>query len=188
MSYSLQRFLEANRAIKKVLDIKNPVGVFLGGTSGIGEHTAYAFARYTEAPSIYIVGRSEESGNRIVKKLKELNPNPNAKFEYVKCDAGLIKEDDRLCSIISGKENKVNLLVTSIAYMNFEGYKETSEGINKKLAVHYYGRWRVIQGLVPLLQEAAKKGEPARVITVHAAGEEGNIFKNDLDLKESMLG
>lgn len=185
MSYTLQRFIETNKAIKNTQGVKNAVGVFVGGTSGIGEHTAYAFARYTEAPTIYIVGRNEEAGSRIVAKLQELNSNPEARFEYIKSDIGSIKEDDRLCSLISSKESKVNLVVTSAAYINMENYSETSEGVNKKLAVHFYGRWRIIQGLIPLLQEAAKRGEPARAMTVHAAGEEGKIFKDDLDLKQS---
>lgn len=184
MQYSLQTFLEANSAVKRTLHVENPVGVFLGGTSGIGEYSAYAFAKYTEAPRIYIAGRSEESGNRIVKKLKELNPHPNAKYEFVKTDAGLIKEDDRLCGLIATNEDKVNLVMTSPGYINFEGYKETNEGVNDKLAVHYYGRWRVIERLIPLLQQSAKRGEPARAITVQAAGSEGKIFEDDLDLKE----
>jgi short-subunit dehydrogenase len=185
MTYNLQIFVDVNKAIRNVLDIKNPVAVIVGGTSGIGEYTAYTFAKYTEAPSFYIVGRSEESGKRVLDRLKELNRNPSSKFRFIKCDTGLIKENDRLCSIISRNESKVNLLVSSAGYLSFEGYIENSEGLNKKLAVHCYGRWRVVQGLIPLLSEAAKLKEPARTIVVHGAGREGNIFKNDLDLKES---
>lgn len=76
-------------------------------------------------------------------------------------------------------------MVTSPGLLSFDSYKANSEEVNYKFAVHYYGRWRVIEKLVPLLQQAAKRDEPARAITVHAAGSEGKIFEDDLDSKES---
>jgi NADP-dependent 3-hydroxy acid dehydrogenase YdfG len=43
------------------------VAVFVGATNGIGEYTIKAFVKYTVKPRVYLVGRSKEAAERIVK-------------------------------------------------------------------------------------------------------------------------
>lgn len=50
--------VKAVNAELKSLDA-GQVGVFVGGTAGIGEFALKAFARRTKSPKIYIVGRYE---------------------------------------------------------------------------------------------------------------------------------
>ncbi|KAJ3032460.1 hypothetical protein HK097_005243 [Rhizophlyctis rosea] len=76
-------------------------------------------------------------------------------------------------------------LVISSGLLSMAGRTETEEGIDRKLAVHYYGRARLILELLPLLEETAKKGEDVRVMTVLAAGKGGKVNWNDKDLKTS---
>lgn len=54
-------------------DIEGLVTVFVGGTGGIGESTAKELFLRTKRPKAYIVGRSEEQGNRICNELHEIN-------------------------------------------------------------------------------------------------------------------
>jgi hypothetical protein len=69
--------------------------------------------------------------------------------------------------------------------MTMKGRDETEEGIDKKLAVHYYARWKFISDLLPALKNAKESGEDAKVISVLAAGKGGEIDLEDLGLKKT---
>ena len=62
---------------------------------------------------------------------------------------------------------------------------ETSEGIDRKMSVNYYARARFISNLMPQLTAAAKNGELSRVNSVLAAGSEGKVRFEDLQLKHN---
>lgn len=51
------------------------VAVFVGATGGIGENTLKKFAQHAKSPRIYLIGRSQESADRIVAECKKLNPD-----------------------------------------------------------------------------------------------------------------
>ena len=86
---------------------------------------------------------------------------------------------------IISKYPKINYLVLSPGYLSLAGRDETVEGIDKKLAVHYYARWNFIHELVPALQRAKDANEEGAVMSVLAAGKGGAIDVNDLGLKET---
>ncbi|KAJ7643545.1 hypothetical protein FB45DRAFT_735704, partial [Roridomyces roridus] len=80
---------------------------------------------------------------------------------------------------------KVNFLALSPGLLTLDGRNETEEGIDRKLAVHYYGRWRFIRELIPALEAAHKAGEDAKVISVLAAKQaRGTRNLDDLGLKK----
>lgn len=178
----MEDIIKTNKSVKEG-DVRNPVGVFVGGTSGVGEYTAYKFAEYTTSPTIYIVGRNETAGETVLKKLRELNSSPDANYYFVKKDITLIKECDKLCENINEKESKLNLLFLTSGFLTFNGRTENAEGNDTKLAVNYYGRWRIVQKLMPLLSSAAENKEPTRVVSVLQPGNEGPVDEDDLDLK-----
>lgn len=140
---------------------------------------ALAFAKNTASPTIYIVGRNSQAGDKIVQDIKSLNPNATAVF--LRHDLSLISEADKLCDHIKQTESKVNSLVLSSGFINMAGRDESSEGIDKIMSVMYYSRMRVVQQLIPLLENAANANEPARVVTVLLAGVEGHINEDDLE-------
>jgi NADP-dependent 3-hydroxy acid dehydrogenase YdfG len=177
--------MDAVRRANENAHLKNPVGVFVGGTSGIGEHTALAFAKHSENPTIYIVGRNATAAENIINEMKKLNTSKDAKFHFLKHDLTLVSEADAVAKTILANESKVNLLLLSTGYLTLEGRNETKEGIDAKFAVNYYTRWRIVDKLVPLVEQAAKNSEPARVVSVLAAGSEAKIDLTDLDLKNT---
>jgi short-subunit dehydrogenase len=85
-----------------------PVIVITGGTSGIGEETAKSFARSTDRPHIYILGRSQPSADRIIGECKVLNPC--ATLTFIQVDLALIKNVDKVCNDIGLLESRINVL------------------------------------------------------------------------------
>jgi hypothetical protein len=77
---------------------------------------------------------------------------------------------------------KINHLIMSPGFLATSGRDETSEGIDKNLAVHYYARWKFIDRLLPALRQAKEAEEESRVFSVLAAGTAS--AKDDLGLKK----
>jgi short-subunit dehydrogenase involved in D-alanine esterification of teichoic acids len=177
--------MDAIRRANEDAHLKNPVGVFVGGTSGIGEHTALAFVQHSHNPTVYIVGRNAAAAENIITEMQRLNPSNDAKFYFLKHDLTLVSEADAVAKTILANESKVNLLFLSPGYFTLEGRNETTEGIDAKFSINYYARWRIVDKLVPLLDRAAKNNEPARVVSVLAAGNENKLDLTDLDLKHT---
>lgn len=73
MAYTLTEARDWNTSLKS--KIPELVALLVGATSGIGEYTAKGLATSIERPTIYIVGRNETAGNRIVEELKATNKN-----------------------------------------------------------------------------------------------------------------
>lgn len=179
----LKQIVEQNSQLKETGPEK-PVGIFVGGTSGLGRATAYEFVKNTRSPTVYVVGRNEASGEELIEQMKKANSSKDSKYYFLKHDTSSIKDCDKLCSIIRQKEQKVNLLYISSGILSVSKRTETDEGIETRLATNYYGRWRIVDQLVPLVQKAADKKEFSRVVSVMGAGEEGKILTDDLGLKE----
>ncbi|CAA7270515.1 unnamed protein product [Cyclocybe aegerita] len=173
----------ANAAFKHSLS-PAPVGVFVGGTSGIGQGMAEAFARHTNGHSdIVIVGRNRAAAEKILSSM----PLPNSgKFarEFVQCDATLMKNVQATTQDLLSRYPKVNYLVMSPGIMTLSGRDETAEGIDKKLAVHYYARWKFLRDLLPALTKAKEAGEEGAVMSVLGAGYGGPIDVEDLAVEK----
>jgi NAD(P)-dependent dehydrogenase (short-subunit alcohol dehydrogenase family) len=159
-----------------------PVALFFGGTSGIGATTAQAFARYTKGKAhIIICGRNRAAAESIIASFPE---SPQGRYEFVECDATLMKNVQATTSDLLSKLPKLNFLVESAGYLTLKGRDETTEGLDKKLALNYYARWKFIRDLTPLLRKAKDAGEDAKVMTILAAGKGGVIDLDDLGLKK----
>ncbi|KAJ6533419.1 NAD(P)-binding protein [Mycena vulgaris] len=162
-----------------------PVAIFVGGTSGIGQGMAEAFARHTKGNAhIVLVGRNRAAAEAILATFPKPTA-PGAKHEFVECDITLMKNVGRVAGELRSRIPTINFLVLTPGVMTMNGRNETEEGIDRKLAVHYYGRWRFIQDLLPAVEAAKKAGQDAKVMSVLAAGMGGAIDLEDLGLKKS---
>ena len=135
----------------------------------LGFYTAREFARHTKSPHIYLIGRNETEASRIIPELESLNPTSQVSF--IKSDVSLLKNVDEACKQIKEKETRVNLLFTTVGVMTMNGkYDSTVEGLDHKLALHYYTRARFTHNLLPLLTAAANEPDPnanlSRVVSV----------------------
>ncbi|KAL1612142.1 hypothetical protein SLS60_000365 [Paraconiothyrium brasiliense] len=161
------------------------VGVFIGGTSGVGEYTVKAFAKHVTKPRAYIVGRSKEAADRIIDECQRINSE--GRYDFIAADVSLLQNIDDVCRQIRSKETAIDILFQSQGSMGFtkgiskdihsskhgtEVHVETSEGLPLVSALALHGRTRFILNLLPLLQQARHL---RRVVSVGAASYEGAI-------------
>lgn len=90
---------------------ENKVIVVTGGTSGIGEAVALAFAK--NGSMVVITGRNEEAGNAVCSKSKLLDGS----IEFVRCDVTNTDDINRLSRRIEEKYKKVDLLFNNAGMM-----------------------------------------------------------------------
>jgi NAD(P)-dependent dehydrogenase (short-subunit alcohol dehydrogenase family) len=161
------KVLRAHNTSLKTLS-PNLVAVFVGGTSGIGLSTAREFVRNTHSPHVYLIGRNSSEATRIISELQSLNAA--SKLSFIQSDTSLLKNVDAACEEIKARESKVNLLFMTIGQLTTQGYNPTSEGLDKKLTLHYYARARFTNNLLPLLTAASQSPDAnarlSRVVSV----------------------
>ncbi|KAJ7636225.1 NAD-P-binding protein [Roridomyces roridus] len=167
-----------------------PVAVFLGGTSGIGRGTAEALARYTGGNAhIILIGRNASAAASILSSFpKPTSTESGWKHEFIECDVSLIKNVNTTLATLLPRLPRVNFLVCSCGIFSFDGRKETSEGLDLKLAVTYNARAVFMIKLTPALDAAAAAGQPASVLNVLAAGQGTPIEIDNVGLKRGYTG
>jgi len=109
----------------------------------------------------------------------------NSLYEFVQCDATLMKNVVTASSEVRNNTPTLNYLVLSPGVIDIQGRNETSEGIDAKMALNFYARWKFVDELLPLLQKARANNQEARVMTVLAPGNGGKIDLDDLGLKKT---
>ena len=167
-----------------------PVIVITGGTSGIGQGIAEAFARTVHGKAhIILVGRNRIAAEAIIASLpKSTGASDQSTYEFISCDVTLMKNVHAMTKDLNQRLPKINFLVHCAGVLGFGGRKETEEGIDEKLASRYYSRWASTHDLLPLLRKAKEAGEPASVLSVLGAGRGPEVDLEDLGLKKTYSG
>ncbi|KAF4456698.1 Dehydrogenase/reductase SDR family member on chromosome X [Fusarium austroafricanum] len=128
--------------------IQGSNALVVGGTSGIG----YAIAsRLATSPNynfsaITIVGRTKP----------QIMPPGNVTFRSVDATSMQALRDFAYEYRNNSDNSPLDLLVMTQGIMSFAGRTETSEGIDRKMALHYYGRQLLIRELSPIMSQNAK--------------------------------
>jgi NAD(P)-dependent dehydrogenase (short-subunit alcohol dehydrogenase family) len=163
-----------------------PVGIFVGGTSGIGQGIVEAFARHTKGNAqIVIIGRSSAAAAAILAGLPPAPAGVDAARDFVPCDLTSIASVKRVATELGARFPRINLLVTTAGTINFDS-AITSEGLEVSTAVWYYARWALVAGLLPTIRAAHTAGEDARVMAVFSAGHGKELDLSDLGLKKAL--
>ncbi|KAH9988762.1 hypothetical protein F4779DRAFT_610788 [Xylariaceae sp. FL0662B] len=142
--------------------------LIVGGTGGIGYAMACRIAAESPSSTVIISGRTKPASI------------PHANMEFRSLDASsmrLIKQYTDTYKSTDGR--KLDTLVLTQGILSTAGRTETTEGIDRKMALHYYGRQLLIRELSPVLKEDAK-------VIIVLDGTRGNPAKlnwQDLDLK-----
>ncbi|KAK3362195.1 hypothetical protein B0T24DRAFT_432534 [Lasiosphaeria ovina] len=143
----------------------------VGGTSGIGYAMACRVAASTAATdTVLISGRTKPADL------------PHANMEFRPLDASSMRQikhyTDALKSALPPP--KLDLLIMTQGIMTTAPRTEVpGEGIDRKMAIHYYGKQLLIRELLPVLSESA------RVVIVYDGklGSPSKLLWEDLDLK-----
>ncbi|TRM70623.1 hypothetical protein BD626DRAFT_391323 [Schizophyllum amplum] len=164
---------------------ENPVGVFIGGTAGIGKGMALAFAQAARGNArLVIVGRNKTAAEELIASLP---PPANTQSTFVPCDVSLMRNVHVAARDILALPgvDRINYLAITTGFFTLRGRDETEEGIDRKLAAHYYARWTFVNDLMPALKKAVERKEEAQVMTVLAAGTGGPVDDTDLGLNKT---
>jgi NAD(P)-dependent dehydrogenase (short-subunit alcohol dehydrogenase family) len=164
-----------------------PVAIFTGGTSGIARAMAEAFARYTKGRAhIIIIGRNRATAESIIASFpKPVALNNSWKHEFVSCDASLMSNVRSTCAALAERLPRINFLVLGAGYASFTSTEETSEGLDRQLALRYYSRYVFISSLLPLLNKTRQSGQDARVMSILGGGRTFPVNLEDLGLKNA---
>jgi hypothetical protein len=128
-----------------------PVAVVVGGTAGIGAGIAGALASSFKGDvDVYIIGRNEAAGQAVLDSLPLPPPSQDGAGarrpirDFIPCDAWLMRDVARTTAELKTTKgvDKINYLVMSPGIMTLQGQTESDEGIDQKLALHYYARWK----------------------------------------------
>ena len=142
------------------------VAMVVGGTSGIGRAVAVRLAE--SAFRVIVVGRDAERGAEVVAECAAAAGSPGG-HSFMRCDASRIAAVRTCAAEVASREPRLDALVLSQGIASIAGRTETEEGLDTKLALHYFGRVAFVQALLPALRAAGD----ARVLFVLSAGVHG---------------
>jgi short-subunit dehydrogenase len=78
------------------------VAVFVGATAGIGETILKHSAKCSNAPTVYIDGRSKASAASLLNELETLNLKGT--FDFIQSEISLVRKVDNVCDEDKTKE------------------------------------------------------------------------------------
>ena len=110
---SLKAVQQSNAELKSAAP--GQVALFVGATSGIAMHTLLEYARYSNTPRVYIVGRGDAKLSPVIEECKKINAQGS--FIPIKAEISLLKNVDSVCEELKSKEKKLDLLVMCPGYL-----------------------------------------------------------------------
>lgn len=144
--------------------------IVVGGTNGIGYGMACRVAAEIKPATVIISGRTKPQNI------------PHTNMEFRRLDATSMRSIKQYTDKFKSElEEKLDFLIMTQGIMTVAGRTETPEGIDRKMALHYYGKQLLIRELIPALKEDAK-------VIIVFDGIYGNPAKldwEDLDLKKN---
>lgn len=110
---NLKSVQESNAALRST--VSGQVSLFVGATSGIAFHTLTEYARNSNRPKVYIVGRSDAKLAKIIRDLEKINPQGS--YVPIKSEISLLKNVDAACEEFKRKEKSLDLLLMCPGYV-----------------------------------------------------------------------
>lgn len=110
---NLKLVAQSNEALRSTCS--HQVALFVGATWGFAGHTLTEYARNSDKPKIYIVGRSDGRLSEIIKALKEINPEGT--YVPINTEISLLKNVDVACEGLKKNEERLDLLVMCPGYL-----------------------------------------------------------------------
>ncbi len=169
------------------MSLQGKYAICVGATSGIGRGIAIKLAEMQA--NVTVVGRNAALGEEVLQEL--LKANPTGDHSIITTDASSMKSIVKGCDeyLTKNAGKPLHYCVQTQGMATLAGRTETSEGIDQKLALHYYGRILFLRQLSDRLKETALRSEDndVRAISILSGGVHNSSYHNldDLDLKKN---
>ncbi len=160
--------------------MKGKVVIITGATSGIGKETAISLAKM--GAIIVIATRNIEAGEKIKKEIVQITKNNN--IDYLQCDLASMNSVRKFCDSFKEKYERLDVLVNNAGTWDFEGRKESEDGIENIFAVNFVAPFLMTH----LLLDMIKKSAPSRIINLSSALHTGTINFDDIEFREDWSG
>ncbi|KAF4998701.1 hypothetical protein FGRMN_3027 [Fusarium graminum] len=141
----------------------------VGGTGGIGYAIACRIASTSPSSTVIISGRNEPKNV------------PHSNIQFRALDASSMRSIKKYTDELKQSQDRFGTLVLTQGILTTAGRTETPEGIDRKMALHYYGRQLLIRELLPSLTDDAK----VLIVLDGTRGSPDQLKWDDLDLKSN---
>lgn len=146
--------------MKDLFDISGKVALVTGGSRGIGEMIAEGFV--ARGVTTYISSRKADACNETAERLSK-----QGKCISVPADLSTMEGITHLANEIKAREAQLDILVNNAGATWGAPIEEFPEsGWDKVMDINVKGPFFLTQALLPLLEESAAPGDPARIINV----------------------
>jgi len=145
-----ERHLDPDLFIDRSLagKVRGKVAVVTGGTSGIGEATAYKLAE--AGARVVVVARDPEKAAPVMARIAELG----AEGRFVACDLSSLDECDKLVATVRKDFGRVDFLVNNAGRSIRRGIAASYERFHdfeRTMQLNYFGSLRLIMGFLPMM-------------------------------------
>jgi NAD(P)-dependent dehydrogenase (short-subunit alcohol dehydrogenase family) len=148
-----------------------------GGTDGIGRAIAQSLA--ARGIQVAVVGRDAAKGRRAEQEIRAASQNSSVFFHQA--DLSLTSECRRLSAEIQSQWPVLHYVVHSAGVIRGR-HELTVEGVETNFASNYLSRFALTQPLIPLLSATGTPENPARVLIISGAAQNGKIHFDDINL------
>ncbi|KAM0269507.1 hypothetical protein ACHAPA_004074 [Fusarium lateritium] len=143
--------------------------LIVGGTGGIGYAIACRIASSSPSSNVIISGRNEPKNI------------PHSNIQFRALDATSMRSIKKYTDEFKTTKDRISTLVLTQGILTTAGRTDTPEGIDRKMALHYYGRQLLIRELMPALTDDAK----VLIVLDSVRGGPDKLNWDDLDLKST---
>jgi NAD(P)-dependent dehydrogenase (short-subunit alcohol dehydrogenase family) len=145
-----ERHLDPDLFIDRSLEgkVRDKVVVVTGGTSGIGEATAYKLAE--AGAQVVVVARDPEKAGPVLEKIRAAG----GKVKFVSCDLSSLEDCDKLVAAVKKEFGRIDYLVNNAGRSIRRGIASSYDRFHdfeRTMQLNYFGSLRLIMGFMPMM-------------------------------------
>ncbi len=145
-----ERHLDPDLFIDRSLEgkVRDKVIVVTGGTSGIGEATAYKLAE--AGAQVVVAARDPEKAGPVLDKIKAAG----GKAKFISCDLSSLEDCDKLVATVKKEFGRIDYLVNNAGRSIRRGIASSYDRFHdfeRTMQLNYFGSLRLIMGFMPMM-------------------------------------
>ncbi len=160
-----ERHLDPDLFIDRTLagKVRDKVVVITGGTSGIGEATAYKMAE--AGAQVVLAARDPEKAAPVIRRIEQAG----GRAKFVSCDLAELADCDRLVATVLKDFGRCDYLVNNAGRSIRRGIASSFDRFHdfeRTMQLNYFGSLRLIMGFLPAMMKQGK----GHVINISSIG------------------